>query len=226
MDYTDIALRDRISKKFADLGIDGRIDLLLMHYADNKYKSSTTEEQQQILEYIFSGYYPRLIEDDGQSHIEDIIARQYHEEHDYKIETLSIMVEEKLVTSFIKMGCVAYFPTALGHRINERGGWIKHVKREERDKSLVVKASKTSIAAAVSTFLILIFTSIVTYVDTNVHKKELNMQEKIFLQDSIQHKTQQDKEDVYQRNFDSLYREVDKLEHKLSPIKRQETKKK
>jgi len=226
MDYTDLVLLDRISKKFADLGIDGRIDLLLMHYADKKYKSSITDEQKEILEYIFSGYYPRLVEDEGQSHIEDILERQHHEEHNYKSETLSIMVEEKLVTTYEKLGCVAYTPTALGHRINEHGGWRKHVKRLERDKSLVSMASRTSIIVGATTLLIISATAFFALQDKNIHEEELKMQQKIFLQDSIQLKTQQEIGELYQRKMDSTFQEMDNLRNELFLIKNESVTKK
>ncbi|MBK8659668.1 MAG: hypothetical protein IPN22_12570 [Bacteroidetes bacterium] len=96
----DRQLQERLSKKFADMKIDERIDLLLTFYADNKYSSRMTSEQKQLIDHLFGGYYPLLIEDDGQSHIEDIEDRQYHNERNYKSETLDIMVSDKLVTTF------------------------------------------------------------------------------------------------------------------------------
>lgn len=112
-------------KQFTEMGIDGRIDLLLMFYADNKYKSKITEEQRKVLNYVFSNFYPRLMKGgvDGR-------------EVDLKDETLGIMIEEGLVHSFMSMGYIDYEPTAKGYRINEKGGWLKHFKEESESIKL------------------------------------------------------------------------------------------
>jgi hypothetical protein len=183
--YSDLKLCETLVNKFIDLGIDGRIDLLLMFYADNKYRNKITEEQKEILDYIFSDYYPRLIEEPGQENIEDIEQRRYCREDDFKSETLQIMVEEKLVIDFIEMGFRNYSPTALGHRINERGGWLKHIEREEANRALTASLSNSVIKTnwfqrinVVVTIIIIVYGLYISIQNYHLTQKTQELEEK------------------------------------------------
>jgi hypothetical protein len=215
MDMNDLKGRDKISKQFAGLGIDGRIDLLLMYYADKKYRSKISSKQNEILEYVFSNYYPRLIEDEGQSHIKDKDLKKHHREHDFLNETLDIMVEENLVSTCEVLGATKYSPTALGHRINERGGWKKHVKREKNNKAIVSTASKTAIISSILTVIIIAFTAWTTWEDKEIHEKEVSLL-KYTQQDTLFQKQILEKLSEHQDSMNYLSLKLEKLKHQLS----------
>ena len=214
---------DTLVKAFSDLGIDGRIDLLLMHYANEyKYKPKTTDEQKEILSYIFSNFYPRL-EKGGEDGREVDLGR----------DTLSIMEAENLIYSFKDLGCINYKPTAKGSRINERGGWLKHIEKEnkkeqqrESDKQLTREVGKSSkrtnrvqIIAAIMTIGIIGFGAYVSYQNLNISRANILLQKQ--QQKELQsQKEQQSQVLYYQRRADSLYIQLELLKTSLSSAKR------
>ena len=129
-----------LEKKFDKLLIDGRINLLLRFYIEeNKYKSEITQEQKEILEYVFSDYYPRLNADKKELN-PDLLR-----------ETLNVMIEENLVYSQDAVVEIEYLPTAKGKRINEKGGWLKYLEdnnRTEKNKNRLFRIGQYSIAIA------------------------------------------------------------------------------
>ena len=125
-----------IEQQFFDLKVDGRIDFLLMFYCDQKYKHLISPNQRIMLKYLFSDYYPIV---DGSNDFEDGSLLD---------ETLRIMEEDKLITRVLyeAEGWVSK-PTSLGYRINERGGWLKHLNEAAAKENLLSDQVKSTIAA-------------------------------------------------------------------------------
>ncbi len=113
---------EQMEQQFVDLKIDGRIDLILMYYCEHKYKTNYTLWENRIIEYVFSTKGALLN------------------------ETLYIMVQEGLV-SVIGDFEPKYRPTAKGYRINELGGWKKHIENEKRKEFLSEQQMTATIEA-------------------------------------------------------------------------------
>lgn len=205
----DRQLQERLSKKFADMKIDERIDLLLMHYADNKNNSRLTDEQTQLIDHLFDGYYPLLFGD-------ELNATQ---EYDYRNQVLDIMIEEGIISGYEDFGKTATL-TAFGHRTNERGGWLKHVEREEADRTLVATASKTSIRTSWGALFFISITAFFTWQTNNISQKELDIQIQKTAQDSIAGIQQNQRANLLKHNVDSLFLQVDRLQFQVSSIKK------
>lgn len=205
---------DKIVKQFSDLGIDGRIDIVLMFHADSKYKSKITVEQTSILAYIFSTYYPRL-EKGGKD----------GREPDLGEETLNIMLEEELITSQMEGSpFFEYVPTAKGYRINEQGGYLKFKVKENKkeqdaiaDRALtraVGKASKlTNRVQLVSIALTIIIIGYGAWLQTKNFDltKENNELNKLQRDQNMFQQQQVNQLHYYQMQVDSLSHQVNLL---------------
>lgn len=119
----NLAKYERLEKAFEELGIDGRIHLMLMFYTESKYKHINSTEQEEIIEYVLHSHkYPRLNED------------KHGRRYDFVEETFDIMLEEQLIIASEDFMKPSYIPTAKGYRINERGGWLAYVKKGKEDE--------------------------------------------------------------------------------------------
>jgi hypothetical protein len=213
---------DKYVKSFTDMGIDGRIDLLLMFYADNKYKHKITTEQHEILQYVFSGYYPRLTPESNKKHREPRLTQ----------ETLEIMEAEGLIQVVSEMPAIEYAPTSKGYRINEKGGWLKHLEREkiiadnkEADRVLAASVSesvkwtnKVQIVSAITTVAIIGLTLSAQYQNNAIQNESLMLQHKQLQQDSLQslsRSIEQEKEIDYHNAIDSLRQSLDGIKKQL-----------
>jgi len=210
---------NRLGNNFHELGIDGRIDLLLMYYAENSYNPKLTVEQREVINYIFSPIYPR------------VSLNAMGREPNLRYETLSIMLEENLIRSTGKDETSREFvPTSKGYRINEQGGWLKYresegLKEQEINNDRILtrevgnsskRTNNVQIISAVGTLLIIGY---------GVYLQRENNQLTKYNQDSDKEKSQQlllqqnlqQQVNYYQQQSDSLKIQVGKLQKQLQP---------
>jgi hypothetical protein len=209
---------NKLVNKFYEMGVDGRIDLILMFHVDNKYKSKITNEQNELLKYVLSKFYPRFIlSESGKSELEP----------DLTLETFDIMQQEELIKLEVNYNPRwGYVPTAKGHRINEKGGWLKHIANEETDRQAqrdltrsVKMTNNIQIASAITTFFIISGGLTVAILDYSVNKQLLlPKQEQPKQEETIIAKEAQEKYMIFQTKIDSLYQALGELKKK-SPSK-------
>jgi len=189
-----IARYKQLETYFNNLGIDGRVDLLLRWMMPKWKQAKISEFEQEVLDHHDGDIYPTLenVRFTGETPFE---------------ETFDIMKEDGLL--FIN-GANEIEPTSKGHRLFESGGWLANIQQTKEDR----ERERNNIKAAILTNRSIIITSVFTtaiiafnaYTDKqalSISRKDHYLQHIMLKQQQSQH-TQQDSILWYRQYLDSL----------------------
>jgi hypothetical protein len=155
---------EKLEQKFYELTHDERINLFLFDL-DFKHNRTLLSKDKELINYIFSKQFPCT----------KICKIRIS---DLRELTFNLMLQEDLVkTRNDQFRYPAYIPSIKGYRINENGGWLKHLNDLETDRKLnteqvksVIKSNTKQIYLALMTISIVTLSGLVDYLNYDINK--------------------------------------------------------